>query len=755
MNISYDEAAGIFRLDAGGMTYVLRVTDEEGFPGHLYFGKRVGEDDISYLARTEEMPWLPSGNVRDRCSFLDSFPQEYPGNGVGDFRSPAVCVTDEKGQTGVQPLYVSHQIEQGKKTLPGLPSTFGTQKDSMTLSLLLADRETGLELTLCYTVFEGIPAVVRSVRAHNRGEKTIAIRRLMSCSLDMDVQDLRLLTLNGTWGREKHKQILPVGIGTQQVSSIRGISSHQAHPFLGLMAEHAGQESGEVYGFNLIYSGNFLAQTERDQFDRVRVQLGIHPKDFCWELAPGESFQSPEAVLVYSAEGIDGMTHAFHELFRNHLLRSPWLYRERPVLINNWEATFFDFDLEKLLTIARRAAKEGIELLVMDDGWFGRRKDDNSSLGDWTVNEEKLPGGIARLSEELAKLNMKLGIWFEPEMVSPDSDLYRAHPDWAFSFDGRTPCRARNQYVLDLTRREVRDAVFDQIAAVLDSGEVAYVKWDMNRPLTDVASHAEGGQSGALFHRFVLGTYELQERLITRYPELLLENCSSGGGRFDAGMLYYSPQIWTSDNTDAIERLAIQEGTAMLYPMSTMGAHISVSPSQAVGRLVPMATRGHVALAGTFGYELDINHLPEEDAALISGQIALYHRYGDLVREGDYHRLASWQDNRLFDCYEVISKDKQLALVTFVQVMGEANVKSRRIRIPHLSPDARYRVTVVDPAVREHDQSGNFIGSDEIACMRSILDKPITGRTLAEAGILMPKLRGDFRSVLIEFRQEG
>ncbi|MCR5177737.1 MAG: alpha-galactosidase [Lachnospiraceae bacterium] len=755
MDITYDSRTRVFRLDTGNMTYAMGVVDDEGFLGHLYLGPGVGNDDLTYLSRAIEYPGLPSKNNRDRCSFLDFFPHEYPGEGVGDFRSPAVRVTKDGISPGIQPLYKGYRIIKGKKRLEGMPSVFGDEKDSETLEIEMSDETAGVKLFLDYTIFEGINAVVRSVRAQNTGDTPVTLNRIMSFSADMDRPgETRLMTLNGSWGRERAKQIIPVGTGFAGVSSVRGVSSHQSHPFLGLLSEGADESQGEVIGLNFIYSGNFLAQVEKGQFGTLRVQMGIHPMGFYEKLQPGESFQSPEAVLVWSDSGIGGMTRTFHELYRNHLIRSPWLHRERPVLINNWEATFFDFDLEKLLKIARRASSEGAELLVMDDGWFGRRNSDNSSLGDWYVNEEKLPGGVKRLSEELAAIGMKLGIWFEPEMVSPDSDLYRAHPDWAFSIDGRKPCMAREQYVLDLTRKEVRDYIFDMISKVLDSADVAYVKWDMNRPLTDVGTHAADAGDGGLFHRFVLGVYDLQERLITRYPDLLLENCSSGGGRFDPGMLFYSPQIWTSDNTDAIDRLSIQEGTAMIYPLSTMGAHVSVSPSQSCGRKTPMVTRGHVALAGTFGYELDMDRLPGEDSAQIRDQIALYHRYGELVREGDYYRIESWQDGSMCDCYMVVSKDKTQALMTWVQVLAHTNLKSRRVRIPGLDPDREYRIEVADP--REgNDGNGNRVSPNELNCMSGFLGKTLTGATLSGAGILMPRLSGDFRSLLISFDSRG
>jgi alpha-galactosidase len=490
------------------------------------------------------------------------------------------------------------------------------------------------------------------------------------------------------------------------------------------VSEKATQESGEVYGFHFVYSGNFLAQVEKNQFDSLRVQVGIHPDNFCYQLKPGDEFTAPEVVMTYSANGLGQMSRNLHDLYREHLIRSPYRTKERPVLINNWEATYFEFDTEKLLSIAREAKKSGIEMLVMDDGWFGCRNDDNTSLGDWFVNEKKLTGGIRHLVDEVNKIGLKFGIWFEPEMISPDSELYRAHPDWAIAIPGRTPCRSRNQYVLDLSRREVVDHVYESVASILRSANIEYVKWDMNRQLTDLGSLYLGNENqGELCHRFVLSVYELQERLITEFPNLLLENCSGGGARFDPGMLYYSPQIWCSDDTDAIERLSIQEGTALIYPLSTMGAHVSDCPNHTVGRVTPFATRGDVALAGTFGYELDITKIPEEDRAQIPGQIANYHKYNALVRGGDYYRIASYQQNHFYDCYEVVAKDKSEALVTFVQVLNRPNYHSRRIRLLGLDPEKRYGI------------EGE--------------DRSYYGDTLMNAGIQVPNMWGDFQSRLI------
>lgn len=498
---------------------------------------------------------------------------------------------------------------------------------------------------------------------------------------------------------------------------------------MALVSEKADQENGSVYGFHFVYSGNFIAQVERTQFDSLRVQMGIHPKNFCWQLKPGESFEAPEVILTYSACGLGGMSRNLHDLYRNHLIRSPYKDKKRPILINNWEATYFDFNTEKLLDIAREAKKAGIEMLVMDDGWFGYRNDDNTSLGDWTVNEKKLPGGLKYLADEVNKIGLKFGIWFEPEMISPDSDLYRAHPDWAIAIPDRTPCRSRNQYVLDLTRREVVEYVYNAVARVLHEANIEYVKWDMNRQLTDLGSVYLGRENqGELSHRYVLAVYELQERLTREFPELLLENCSGGGARFDPGMLFYSPQIWCSDDTDAIERLVIQEGTALIYPLSTMGAHVSDCPNHTVGRNTPFSTRGNVALAGTFGYELDITKISEEDRAQIPEQVRLYHKYNDLVRRGDYYRIASYRQNHFFDCYEVVAKDKREALITCVQVMRRPNYHSRMIKLAGLDANLRYR----------NEDTGEVYYGD----------------TLMNAGIPIQEMWGDFQSRLIHLTAE-
>lgn len=724
MNITYNETAKCFKLDMENASYVIGIVDEEKFVGHAYFGKKLGEEDVAYLLRIGEAPFTPEKNARDRLSFLDSFPMEYPTGGIGDFRESAIEVRDNGGHGALQLNLKDYRIYEGKKGLPGLPATWGNEKDTRTLELVLEDKVLKLEVILSYSVFDGIDAVARSTKVINKGNAPVMLEKVMSASIDMDDREYDKIVLHGSWARERRIDRTPLNYGVQSTASLRGESGHQQQPFMALLEKHATQDMGEVFGINLLYSGNCMTLADKGQFDNVRLMSGINPAGFSWKLNPGEEFQSPEAVLVYSSEGIGGMSRNFHDLYRNHLIRGEYRDKKRPILINNWEATYFDFNTDKLLDIAREASSLGIEMLVMDDGWFGNRCDDNRALGDWDVNEEKLKGGLKYLVDEVNKLGMKFGIWFEPEMISPDSDLYRKHPDWAIQIPGRTPGLARNQLVLDMSRTEIQDYIYEKVAAVLRSANIEYVKWDMNRPLSDIGSLALSPEcQGELFHRYVLGLYRLQERLITDFPHLLLENCSGGGARFDAGMLYYSPQIWCSDDTDAIERLTIQEGTALIYPLSAMGAHVSDCPNHAVGRVTPFETRGHVALAGTFGYELDVTKIPKEDREMIPEQVAMYHKYNDLVRMGDYYRIASYRENHMYDCYMVVKKDKSEALVTFVQVLGRPNSHSRRILLKGLAPEKTYRM---------EGEERTYLGS-----------------TLMQAGILVENMWGDFKSKLI------
>ena len=725
MSVTFNEEKKIFRLDTEKSTYVMGVSPE-GFLGHIYYGDRLFMEADNYLLRMEEPPYTPSVNKREKSAFLDFFPMEYPTGGIGDYRESCLNIRNAAGNMGCELHYTGHEIYKGKKGLKGLPASFATEDEAETLEITLKDADLDLEVVLSYTAFEKENVITRSVRVQNQGKEDLRIEKILSACLDMDNENFSMLSLHGTWARERHIQTGELHYGKQVISSARGESSHQEHPFIALVTNGTEQENGKVYAMHFVYSGNFMAETELCQFDNLRMTMGINPEEFSWLLTPGEEFQAPEVVMVYSENGLGAMTRSYHDFYRNHLIRSKFKYEKRPILINNWEATYFDFNTDKLLDIAREAKKCGIEMLVMDDGWFGKRNSDNCSLGDWKVNEEKITGGLKHLVDEVNKIGLQFGIWFEPEMISPDSDLYRAHPDWAIQIAGREATQSRNQYVLDLSRPEVRDYAYDCVASILRSANIAYVKWDMNRQLSDLgSSYLPKERQQELFHRYVLGVYELQERLVTEFPDLLLENCSGGGARFDPGMLYYSPQIWCSDNTDAVERLMIQEGSALIYPLSVIGAHVSDCPNHSVGRVTPFETRGHVALAGTFGYELDITKIPEEDRALIPEQTATYNKYRHLIQQGEYYRIASYRENHKYDCWALSSQDKKEVLVTYVQVLGVPNSHSRKVFLRGFDPKVTYR--------------------------REGTEETYTGEMLMKGGFLMKDFWGDFKSRLYHF----
>ncbi|SFS04625.1 alpha-galactosidase [Anaeromicropila populeti] len=727
MGINYYEKSKVFKLDSNNTSYIIAIVDEEQFIGHVYFGKRIVDSNLNYLLRTNEPPFVPTVNGRDRISFMDSFSFEYPGNGLGDFRESAISVETEKGSQCTSLTYLSHKIYQEKFTLKGLPATFGKEECS-TLEITCIDKQLHLEVVLLYSTFENLDVITRSVRVKNLGESSIFINKVLSACVDFDGIDYDLITLHGSWARERIIQRRKVGYGKYITSSNRGASSHQDHPFMALLDSDATEDTGNVYGFSFVYSGNFMALAEGGQFNTTRIEMGINPACFKWKLEKDEEFVAPEVVMVYSDKGLGKMSRTFHDLYRNHLIRGKYKDLKRPILINNWEATYFDFDTEKLLNIAREASKLGIEMLVMDDGWFGTRSSDNCALGDWVVNEEKIKGGLKYLVDEVNKMGMKFGIWFEPEMISPDSDLYRKHPDWAIKVPEREGSLSRNQYVLDISRQEIRNHIMDKMREVLRSANIEYVKWDMNRPLSDLGSvNLPADRQGELSHKYVLGVYEMMEQLTKEFPDLLLENCSGGGGRFDPGMLYYSPQIWCSDDTDAVERLKIQQGTALVYPLSTMGAHVSDCPNHTVGRTTPFGTRGYVALAGTFGYELDVTKISQADRDIIPKQVELYHKYNDLVRTGDYYRINNYLDNGAFDCWQVVSKDKKETLITFIQVLAKPNYHSTRIKVKGLNESKMYK----------NLETGEVY----------------SGGALMYAGINITGIHGDFTGKLLHFKE--
>ncbi|NLO86899.1 MAG: alpha-galactosidase [Clostridiales bacterium] len=723
--IRFHEDKKVFQLDTTNSTYLLAIVEDE-FLAQAYYGEKLAEP-ITYTLRLDEAPFTPSQNNRDRVSFYDVLPMAYPTHGIGDFREDCLNICSKAGHSVVKLAYQSYEITTGKPKLKGLPATFADDDQAQTLTIKMVDQAIGAEVELAYSVFSDTDAIASSVKVRNASKDTLWLEKILSGCLELPAGQYDMLSLHGSWARERHVERREIGFGYQGVYSKRGSSGHQDHPFIAVLEPNASQASGHVYGMHFVYSGNYMAQVEKNQFDSVRCVMGIHPEDFSFKLEQGETFQAPEMIRVFSATGLDGMTHALHDLYRSHLIRSPYLHQKRPILINNWEATYFDFDADKLLSIAKEASSLGIEMLVMDDGWFGKRTSDNMSLGDWVVTESKFPDGLCGLVDKVNELGMKFGIWFEPEMISPDSDLYRAHPEWAIAVAGSTAGLSRNQYVLDFSREDVVEHIYQKLSKVLHSANIAYVKWDMNRPMADLASaNLPADQQGELSHRYILGVYQLQERLITEFPYLLLENCAGGGGRFDPGMLYYSPQIWCSDDTDAIERLAIQEGTALIYPLSTMGAHVSDCPNHTVGRNTPFETRGHVALMGTFGYELDVNRIPDSDKAMIPQQVALYHQYADLIREGRYYRIASFRETHWYDAAMVVSPDQKEALIIYVQVLAKANAKRNKIHLRGLAENMRYAVA-----------NENFSA---------------LGSTLMRAGLLVNDVHGDFCSRLIHLK---
>lgn len=682
MAIHVDEQTKLFHLQGKDMSYVMQV--EEGNLLHLYWGKKLRADG--------NLASLPAWPGR---SNLDQMPQEYPQYGSGDFRTPAYQVQLEDGSRITELKYKSHALRAGKPKLEGLPAVYTEQDDeAQTLEITLADAYSGLEVVLSYSVFEGSNALARSARLSNGGKDKLRLLRALSASMDMDAADYDFVYLAGRWAREAHMQRRPIGPGGTRIESRRGMSGHQLNPFFALASRRADEDQGDVYGFSFVYSGNFVGEAEVDPMNKVRVQIGLNPFDFSWLLEPGESFQTPEAVMVYSDEGFGGMSRTYHKLYRTRLCRGEYRDKERPVLVNNWEGTYFNFTADKIEAIAKEGAALGIELMVLDDGWFGKRNDDTTSLGDWVVDRNKLPNGLEDLAERINKLGMKFGLWFEPEMVSPDSELYRAHPDWCLHVEGRRRTLARTQSVLDMSRPEVREYLYGLMADIFRTVPIAYVKWDMNRSLTEIGSAAAPAErQGEIAHRFMLGTYELMERLTTDFPHILFESCSSGGGRFDPGMLYYMPQTWTSDDTDAVERLKIQYGTSFVYPVSAIGAHVSAVPNHQVGRMAPLTMRGDVAMSGNFGYELDLTKFTDEEKVEVKRQVALYKEIRSLVQQGELYRLINpFEENGNETAWMFVSEDKAEALVFYFKVLAEPHPPKKVLKLKGLDPERNYVV---------------------------------------------------------------
>lgn len=690
--IKFHQSSKTFHLYNESISYILCVL-ENGQLGQLYYGKRIHDkEDFSYLIEKAGRPMTSYVFEGDRSFSLEHIRQEYPVYGTTDYRHPAIEILQENGSRIADLQYQGYEITDGKPKLAGLPATY-TESDTeaKTLCIHLYDPVCCIAVNLLYTIFSQGGVLARSAQITNTGTQNLHLLRAMSLSLDLPDRDYVWLQLSGAWSRERHvkKRVLEQGI--QAIDSMRGNSSHNHNPFVVLCRPYTTEQQGEAIGLSLIYSGNFLMQAEVDTYDVTRLMTGINPSGFDWKLAPGECFQTPEAVLVYSDRGLNGMSQTFHRLYQKRLARGYWRDRPRPILNNNWEATYFDFTEDRLIEIASCAKDCGVELFVLDDGWFGQRSSDRAGLGDWFANPDRLPNGIAGLSERIESLGIKFGLWIEPEMVNKDSDLYRAHPDWILQTPNRTTSHGRFQYVLDFSRKEVVDCIHDMIYQILSTSKVSYIKWDMNRSITECYSTAlPADRQGEVFHRYILGVYDLYERLTSEFPQVLFESCASGGGRFDPGILYYAPQGWASDDSDAVERLKIQYGTSLCYPISSIGAHVSVTPNHQVYRNTPLHTRANVACFGTFGYELDLNTLSAEELDQVKQQICFMKEYRSLLQFGTFYRLKSpFEGNETV--WMVVSDDQKTAIVGWYRTLNGVNMPYTRVQLQGLNPDLCYQ----------------------------------------------------------------
>ena len=719
MAITFNETTRIFTLTTAHTTYQMQA-DAQGYLLHLYYGARTaGEMDYLLNYGDRGFSGNPNSAGSDRTYSLDALPQEYPSLVTGDFRNYALNIENADGSQCCNPVYITHEIAAGKYTLKGLPFVRAEENEAETLKIILEDPVTKVELHLLYGVLEKEDIITRSVIIKNAGKAPVTVKKAQSACLDFLHGDYDLIKFYGRHAMERNMERMPVSHESTRIGSRRGTSSHQYNPGVILAGKNTNEDSGSCYGMLFVYSGNFLVEAEKDQYDQTRIQMGLTDELFAYPLEAGAEFIAPEVILSYTNKGLSRLSQQYHHCIMNHICQGKYVHANRPVLINSWEAAYFDFTGDTIVELAKEAKALGIDMVVMDDGWFGKRNDDNSSLGDWYVNEEKLGGTLTKLIERVNAEGVKFGIWIEPEMVSEDSDLYREHPEWAITIPGRKPVRSRNQLVLDFSRKEVRDEIFKRICAVLDQGNVEYIKWDMNRSLADI-------YAPNVTYDYVLGVYDFLEKLTNRYPDILIEGCSGGGGRFDAGMLYYTPQIWCSDNTDAINRTRIQYGTSFFYPVAAMGSHVSAVPNHQTGRVTSMHTRGVAAMSGTFGYELNPALLNAKEKAEIRAQLAQYREYQELIREGDYYRLSNpFQDN--FAAWMVVSDDRSKALVSVIRLTAEANPPAAYVTLKGMEEDAFYR--------------------------EKTTGKVYPGAALMEAGILLPAAVSEYEAYQIELER--
>ena len=728
MSINYNENFKTFHLRTKNTSYVLKVM-ETGHLSHLYWGRKLKADNLEYFVRRRGFGSFVADTDNISGFQLELIPQEYPTFGATDLRSPSLEFQYEDGTSATDLRYKSHRIYEGKERLSGLPAVYvESEEEATSLEITLVDSLKNLEVILTYNVFENFDAITRSLKIVNNSDEKINIERVLSANVDFTTDEFDFIQLSGSWGRERHILRNPLRSGSQAIESRRGASSHAQNPFIALCSKDANEEYGDVYGFSLVYSGNFLANVEVDMYRNARAQIGINPFDFKWLLESKEEFQAPEVVLVYSSKGLNGMSQIYHNLYRKRLCRGNYRDKVRPILINNWEATYFDFNEVKINEIAKEASKLGMEIFVLDDGWFGNRNDDKSSLGDWFVNENKLKGGLSKLAKDINNMGLEFGLWFEPEMISPISKLYEKHPNWCIHIPGRTRSQARSQLILDLSRKEVCDYIIESVSKILESSNISYVKWDMNRNMTEVGSLGlTSERQRETAHRYILGLYRVMEEITSRFPNVLFESCSGGGGRFDPGILYYMPQTWTSDDTDAIERLKIQFGTSMVYPPISMGCHVSAVPNHQANRITPLETREVSAMAGNFGYELDITKLSEEEKEELKKQISLYKEIRETVQFGTLYRLKSpFNSNEV--AWMMISEDKNEVVVSYVRQWALVNESFSNLKLTALDKDSEYEI----------------IGEDIV----------LSGDELMYIGLNIPELYGDYVSKLWRLKRK-
>ena len=692
MSIIFNEQAKTFTLQTAHTSYQMKIGNLD-YLLHLYYGPSICDADLNYQIMQYDRGF--SGNPyesRDARTFsLDAQPQEFSTQQQGDFRTTSIEVVNADGSYSFNGKVSRFTIREGKYQLDTLPCTFAKEDERAdTLEIVLTDQISSVEVILLYSVFEKADMITRAVKVVNKGTASIQLKKIMSVCLDfLNGLDMDLVSLPGRYGQERQVERQKMTHHIHTIGSVRGSSSHQQNPFVVLCGREATEDYGKCYGFSLVYSGNFLAEAELDQYDQLRLVMGINPKQFVYEIKPGEQFEGPEVVMAFTEHGFTGLTHLYHDFYRTNLCRSKFVSEvQRPVLINSWEAAFMDFDDVKLVEIAKAAKNMGVDMLVMDDGWFGKRDDDNSGLGDWVVNEEKIKGGLHKLVEQINNLGMKFGIWFEPEMVSEDSDLYRAHPEWAMQIPGRHAVRSRNQMALDMSRKEVQDYLIQSVNAILDDANIYYVKWDINRSLADIWSNVlSADKQGEVYHRYILGLYRVMNEIILTHPDILFEGCSGGGGRYDPGMLHYYPQYWVSDNNNPIDRLKLHYGTSFVYPISTMGAHISDS-----GRFVPLRTKAVVAMCGTFGYELDASKLSEEEQEICRKQSDLFRKYYPIIFGGDYYRLSNPFEVGNMTAWQHVTKDRKESLLSVVVTNLTCNGPQEYVKAKGLIPDAMYQI---------------------------------------------------------------